>query len=79
MASNSAPKQWKLSENEDYTSYEAWRQNLLYHLTLQPKFVPYLKEGATWKKKSAAAPNCGLTDDPAGDNQQTAAEKVAVL
>ena len=79
MASNSAPKQWKLSENEDYTSYEAWRQNLLYHLTLQPKFVPYVKEGVTWKKKSAAAPKRGFTDDTDGDNKQTAEEKVAVL
>ena len=76
MASSSVPKQWKLSENEDYTSYESWRHNLLYHLTLQPKFVPYLKEGATWKKKSAAAPNRGFTDTASGE---TAAEKVAVL
>ena len=79
MASYSAPKQWKLTEDEDYTSYEAWRQNLLYHLTLQAKFVPFLKDGVTWKKKSAANPNRGFANDAQGDNSQTAAEKAAVL
>ena len=76
---NSAPKQRILTENEDITSYEAWRQNLLFTLTLQPKFVPYLKDGVTWGKKTTASPNRGFVDDGEGDIRQTAAEKTAVL
>ena len=60
-ASQRAPKQWSLTDNETITSFESWRQNLLYCLSLDDKFVPYLS--ASWSKKSAQSPHHGFTDD----------------
>ena len=75
-----APKQWSLTENETITSYESWRQNLLYCLSLDDKFAPYLADGATWSKKSAASPYHGLVNDAQGTpNGLTAAQKNAHL
>lgn len=34
MTTNRAPKQWSLTRNETITSFESWRQNLLYTLSL---------------------------------------------
>ena len=36
MASIRAPKQWALTKQETITSFEAWRQNLQYILSLDP-------------------------------------------
>ena len=60
-ASPRAPKQWQLTKNETITSYESWRQNLMYILSLDNNFVPFLD--ATWQKQTAANPRRGLTDD----------------
>ena len=62
--SQRAPKQWALTKNETITTYENWRQNLIYSLSLYPKFSPFLVEGYTWKCKTTTAPTRGLTDDP---------------
>ena len=53
-----APKQWQLTKIETITSYESWRQNLIYVLSLDKNFVPFLD--ATWRKQTAAR---GLTND----------------
>lgn len=58
-----APKQWQLSKKETITSYESWSQNLIYILSLDKNFVPFLE--ATWQKKSSSNPHRGLTDDRA--------------
>jgi len=50
-----------LTKNETITSYESWRQNLMYILSLDNNFVPFLD--ATWQKQTAAHPRRGLTDD----------------
>ena len=63
MATARAPKQWCLTKTETITSYESWRQNLQYTLSLDPNFAPFLVEGFTWLKKTAAAPLRGLADD----------------
>ncbi|CAB4008750.1 Retrovirus-related Pol poly from transposon opus [Paramuricea clavata] len=56
-----APKQWQLSKNETITSYESWRQNLIYILSLDSNFVSFLE--ATWQKKTSTNPHRGLVDD----------------
>ena len=73
-----APKQWALTKNETITSFEAWRQNLQYTLSLDPNFASFLVEGASWLKKSSTTPLRGFADD--GDNipevsRRTAAQK----
>ena len=60
-ASPRAPKQWQLTKIEAITSYESWRQNLIYVLSLDKNFVRFLD--ATWQKQTAANPLRGLTDD----------------
>lgn len=58
MTSNRAPKQWSLT----ITSFEAWRQNLQYILSLDANFAPFLADDASWQKKSQG-PMRGFTDD----------------
>ncbi len=68
-----APRQWPLNKKEEtISSYESWRQNLLYTLSCDPKFTEFLKNGAKWeKKKKSNATTRGFTDDgssvPEGD------------
>ena len=82
MAATRAPKQWSLTKNETITSFEAWRQNLKYTLSLDPNFAIFLVDGTTWTKKVPANPTRGLTDDgeevPAA-SRRNAAQKVAHL
>ena len=68
-----APKQWQLSKNETITSYESWRQNLMF-LSLDNNFVPFRE--ATWQKKTASNPHRGLVDD--GENIPEARRLTAV-
>ena len=63
MAYNRAPKQWILTKSETITSFEAWKQNLSYTLSLDPLFAGFLLEGVTWAKKSKTNPTRGFTDD----------------
>ena len=58
-----APKQWQLTCNETITSFENWKQNLEYTLSLDANFVKFLGKDTTWQKKSAQNPHRGLTDD----------------
>ena len=76
MAASRAPKQWQLTKTETITSYESWRQNLIYIISLDVNFVPFLAEGACWKKKCSNDPLRGLTDD--GDNIPAAQRRTAV-
>ena len=59
-----APKQWSLTKQETITSFEAWRQNLQYILSLDRNFAGFLADGVTWLKKSPGSPRRGLQDDP---------------
>ena len=63
MASNKAPKQWQLTKNETVVTFESWKQNLLYILSLDDKFAPFLADNSTWLKKTAQTQNRGFTDD----------------
>ena len=77
-----APKQWTLTKNETITSFEAWRQNLQYTLSLDPNFASYLLEDSTWLKKTSTTPLRGFTDDtePIPEaSRRTAAQKLTHL
>jgi hypothetical protein len=63
MANIRAPKQWSLTKVETITSFEAWRQNLQYTLSLDPNFANFLVDDATWQKKLIHSPRRGLVDD----------------
>ena len=58
-----APKQWSLTKHESITSFQAWRQNLQYILSLDTNFACFLADNVTWLKKSPATPLRGLQDD----------------
>ena len=82
MAVARAPKQWPLTKNETITTFEAWRQNLTYILSLDANFAVYMVDGATWRKKSTAVQNRGFTndgDDVVAANRKTAAQKAVQL
>ena len=38
-----APKQWTLTKTETVNSFENWRQNLQYILSLDANFAPFLQ------------------------------------
>ncbi|XP_060576734.1 uncharacterized protein LOC132734055 [Ruditapes philippinarum] len=82
MAQVRAPKQWCLTKQETITSFESWRQNLQYTLSLDPNFAPFLVEGFQWERKTNTNPERGFTDD--GESvpeakRRTAAQKVIYL
>ena len=59
--SNKAPKQRYLEKHETLNSFNAWKENLIYTLSLDSNFTPFIS--AEWGRWTAAAPNRGLTDD----------------
>ena len=82
MANLRAPKQWQLTKSETITSFESWRQNLMYCLSLDNSFNMFLAEGATWLKKNSTNPLRGLHDDGediARANRKTAIQKNTIL
>ena len=77
-----APKQWTLQSDATVTQYEAWRQNLMYTLSLDSSFKAYIKKDASWKKATKADPNRGFADDGAAVAEavrQSAEQKVYAL
>ena len=82
MAASRAPKQWCLSKLETVNSFENWRQNLLYTLSLDANFAPFLVNGAVWGKQSKATPHRGLISDGEEEpeaRRKTREQKVAML
>lgn len=61
--SHRAPKQWCLTEVETVNSFVNWRQNLLYTLSLDGEFAPFLLNGAEWEKKSKTSTCREFSDD----------------
>ena len=47
-----ASKQWSVSKNNAINSLENWRQNLVYTLSLDSNFAPFLANSTTWGKKT---------------------------
>lgn len=62
-ATHRAPKQWCLSKVESINSFENWKQNLIYTLSLDSNFAPFLADGFTWLKKTRGQPLRGLHND----------------
>ena len=80
MANARAPKQWSLTKNESVNSFENWRQNLIYTLSLDPSFTKFLSPDKKWAKKTKAAPNRDFTDDDDQvANARTKEQKSAAL
>ena len=81
MASNNrAPKQWTLTTDETLTSFTNWKENMIYTLSLDTSFAPFLKDGVTWKEESDDSPHRGFEDDATGaTNAKTKEEKLTAL
>ncbi|XP_043208707.1 uncharacterized protein LOC122374174 [Amphibalanus amphitrite] len=82
MAGVRAPKQWSLTKDETITSFESWRQNLLYTLSLDSIFAKFLEQGVVWQKKTADCPTRGFSDDSSNvpaSSRLTAAQKTVQL
>ena len=79
MASSlKAPKQWALQSDATITQFEAWKNNLIFTLSLDKVNSQFLTADATWSKESRTTANRGFTDDadtvPA-ETRMTAAQK----
>lgn len=82
MATHRAPKQWCLTKQETVNSFENWKENLRYVLSLDPNFAPFLGTDFRWQKKTRTNPNRGLIDDGVAvpeNVRRTAAQKVTQL
>ena len=53
------PKQRILTETESQTSFESWKQSMLFHIALDGKSARFLSDLKTW----SSAANHGFTDD----------------
>ena len=70
------PRQWVLKDSETITSFERWKTNCLFHISLTNEFAIFLE--GEWENSSV--PNHGLLDDPADRlNRKTAAQKSIIL
>ena len=77
-----APKQWCLGKSETINTFENWRNNLIYILSLNANFSPFLAEGCEWKKKTRSDPSRGFQDDGEAvpeARRLTATQKVTFL
>lgn len=77
-----APKQWCLTKNETVTSFENWRENLMYTLSLDKNFAPFLVADTWWEKKTKTTPYRGFSDDDENipeANRITKEQKVNIL
>ena len=61
------PKNRYLNSVETVTTFNAWKDNMVYILTLNDNFAPFLLPTATWGKASTVNPNRGFTDDEGHD------------
>ena len=59
---NKAPKQWALMKHETATSFHYWCQNFQYTLTTDDRFTQFLVADHSWRRRSAADPNCGYAN-----------------
>ena len=66
-----ALKQWSLSENETANTFEAWKNNLVFILSLEDKFTPFLQPDASWGKKTKTNLSRGFTGKSAANRAAT--------
>jgi hypothetical protein len=77
MGTRFAPKTWVLTKEETPSSFETWKENLIFNLVIDGSFVEFLREGFTWSSPSVL--HRGLVDDGDIDNKRTAQQKAAYL
>ncbi|KAK2166073.1 hypothetical protein NP493_1338g00041 [Ridgeia piscesae] len=63
MTTNRTPKQWLLTKNETVTSFQRWKDDIIYVLSLDANFASFLCADITWLRKYTNAPTRGLVDD----------------
>ena len=61
------PKPWVLTEEETFSSFSKWQSNMVYTLSKDKMFAPFLQPGVSWLKFSTADPHRGFTDDAGAD------------
>ena len=77
-----APDQWTLPSGATVNQYEAWKNNLLFTLSLDNVNAMFLKDGVTWGKDAKNNPHRGFTDDADTVEQSkrlTASQKATAL
>ena len=75
-----APKLRVLTSNETPTTFNAWKETLQFHLTLDGTFEEFLDDDSTWG--SVKLPNRGLRADGEEvklENRKTAKQKAMIL
>ncbi|CAC5422319.1 unnamed protein product [Mytilus coruscus] len=75
------PKQWCLTKIETVNSFENLKQNIIYTLSLDPHFAPFLGGGVQLEKKTRKATNRGFLndgEDVAEANRSTREQKVSI-
>ena len=77
MASK-APKPWKLTEEESLASFKSWQHNIVFNLSREDDFKPFLEPNVTWLKASESAPLRGFINDTE-EGGKTAQQKVNSL
>ena len=62
---------WTLTEDELYTTFEAWRTNLMTILAYEEAFTPFLKPDVTWGRKTKISPLRGFHGSDAAQQVTT--------
>ena len=83
MATYKAPKQWKLGKIETLNSFENWKQNQMFNLSLCPNFARFLVDDVTWQKTISGTEHRGFINDAdpifAQADRLTAQQKVSYV
>lgn len=79
MSIQRAPKQWLLTKTETLTSFESWKSNLLYVLSLDHNFSEFLTPNFTWQKKNPTDPFRGLSDEATSEEKKVGKTKAQKL
>ena len=70
-----APRQWCLTKHETVNTFEKWKHDLIYTISLDGNFADFIATDAQWQKKTAATPDRGLV----GNNGATTQQRVYML
>ena len=70
---------WTLTEDESYTTFEAWRTNLMTILAYEEAFTPFLKPDATWGRKTKTSPLRGFHVSDAAQQVTTLVKRTRLL
>ena len=68
------PRQWCLTKHETINTFENWKQNFIYTLSLDVNSAEFIATDAQWQNKTAARPDRGL----AGNNDATTQQRQRV-